>query len=244
MHPRPPLPDPEGGILWPPLVSGTLLSRYKRFLADVRLAGGETVTAHCPNTGRMTGCAHPGCPVYVSRHPGAGRKLGYTLELTEMPTSLVGVNTQVPNRLVAAAVAAGRVPELAGFDAIRREVPAGGDSRIDLLLQKDGGGGCYVEIKNCTLVEDGIARFPDAVTLRGKKHLEALAGRVAAGSRGVIFYLIQRMDARAFQPADDIDPAYGDALRRAAGAGVEVLAYDVRIDLAAIRLAGRVACRL
>lgn len=234
----------DGRLFWPELTRGTLIRRYNRFLADVRLTDGEVVTAHCANTGRMTGCAQPGRPVYLSYHPKPSRKLKFTWELIEMPTSLVGVNTQVPNRLVAESIRAGRVAELDGYGSIRREVKIGKNSRIDLLLHNSDGGQCLVEIKNCTLVTDGVARFPDAVTARGRKHLATLQAYVADGGRGIIFYLIQRMDADLFRPADGIDPAYGQALREAAAAGVEVLAYDVAIDLSSIRLAGRIPCEL
>jgi sugar fermentation stimulation protein A len=204
-------------------------------LADVRLKTGELVTAHCPNSGSMTGCCEPGRPVYISHHDTPRRKLKYTWELIDMGTSLVGVNTQVPNRLTAESVRAERVAELRGYSKIKREAAVGG-SRIDLLLRSGGRRDCYVEVKNCTLAADGLARFPDAVTARGLKHLVELQKLVAQGRRCVMFFLIQRMDARRFAPADDIDPAYGRELRRAAAAGVEILAYDVRIDPHAISL--------
>jgi sugar fermentation stimulation protein A len=234
----------SGGIAWPALVRGTLLKRYQRFLADVRLEDGRIVTAHCANTGRMTGCAAPGRPVYLSHHPDPRRKLEYSWQLIEMPTSLVGVNTQIPNRLVAESITAGRVPELAGYEEVVREASIGNHTRIDLLLKHPRRAQCLVEVKNCTLVVDGAARFPDAVTARGRKHLEQLQEQVGHGLRAVIFYLIQRMDAQVFQPADAIDPDYGRALRQAAAAGVETLAYDVVIDLAAVRLGRRLPVEL
>lgn len=233
---RRPVPAADAHLLWPPLIGGRLVNRYKRFLADVALADGTVVTAHCPNSGSMRGCAEPGRPVYLSRHDTPRRKLAYTWELIAMPGSLVGVNTLVPNRLVARSVAAGGVPELAGYPEVRPEVPVGAHTRLDLLLQDHAGRKTFVEIKNCTLVEDGLACFPDAVTTRGRKHLEVLGDLHRQGHRSVIFFLIQRMDATAFAPADAIDPAYGEALRRAAAAGVEVLAYDVAIDLNGIAL--------
>jgi len=229
---------------WPPLVKGTLLRRYQRFLADVVLENGDTVTAHCPNTGSMKDCCAPDRPVYLSVHDNPRRKLKYTWELIQMPTSLVGVNTLMPNRLVKHAVQAGQVAELSGYGTVRSEVKIGAHTRVDLMLQDGRGGICHVEIKNCTMVRDGVARFPDAVTARGLKHLQELAGQVAAGHRSVMFYVIQRMDAAAFAPADDIDPAYGSALRNALANGVEILAYDVHIDLRAIRLNRRLPCRL
>jgi sugar fermentation stimulation protein A len=220
---------------WPRLIEGVLIKRYKRFLFDVRLKNGRTVTAHCPNTGSMTGCCEPGCAVYLSRSDNPHRLLPYTVELTRMNGTLVGVNTLVPNRLVKESVMAGRIPQLSGYPTLRSEVRYGSDSRIDLLLE-NGNEQCYVEIKNCTLVVDGTAFFPDAVSSRGQKHLKELERQVQAGSRCVMFYLVQRMDAGEFRPADHIDPAYGMALRSANSKGVELLAYDVTIDLENVKL--------
>jgi sugar fermentation stimulation protein A len=159
--------------------------------------------------------------------------------MIEMPGSLVGINTLIPNRLVRAGVLAGRIPGLADYDALRPEVPYGRNSRIDLLLER-GEARCFIEIKNCTLLMDGIAYFPDAVTSRGLKHLHELEREVRLGHRAVIFFLIQRMDASLFKPADSIDPAYGKALRKAARTGVVVMAYDVTLDLERVTLNGPV----
>lgn len=224
------------GLAWPSLIRGTLIRRYKRFLADVALTGGETVTAHCPNSGSMKACSEPGRTVYISKSDNPKRKLKYTWELIEMPDSLVGVNTLVPNRLVAHAIQSGQVESLAGYDRLDREIKVGDHSRIDIRLSTAKGKDCYVEVKNCTLVEAGHAYFPDAVTARGLKHLKELQDLVRNGHRSVMFYLIQRMDALNFAPADHIDPAYGRGLRNAVQNGVEILAYDVFIDLAQIRL--------
>lgn len=226
----------KSGLHWPDLIKGTLVKRYKRFLADVELENGETVTAHCPNSGSMTGCCEPGRPVYLSFHDNPKRKLKYTWELIDMPSSLVGVNTLVPNRLVKKSVEAELVKELAGYEKVESEVKAGENSRIDLMLSNGENDRCYVEIKNCTLVENGTAYFPDAVTSRGLKHLNELRNLVARGFRCAMFYLIQRADADLFKPADHIDPAYGDGLRLAVKNGVEVLVYDVDIDLKGIAL--------
>jgi len=237
-------PPPPTGIAWPPLTKGTLLKRYKRFLADVELENGTIVTAHCPNTGSMKDCCEPGRPVYLSYHDNPKRKLKYTWELIAMPASLVGVNTLVPNRLVKHAIQTNQVEALRGYAEIKSEVRMGANSRVDLYLQDARRGTCHVEIKNCTMVRNGIARFPDAVTTRGLKHIQELSAQVAEGQRSVMFYFIQRMDADAFQPADDIDPAYGAGLREAVARGVEILAYDVHIDLQGIRLNRRLPCRL
>ena len=236
--------DQAGLLEWPKLVRGTLVKRYKRFLADVRLDNGKIVTAHCPNTGSMTGCSESGQPVYLSRHDNPKRKLKYTWELIEMPTSLVGVNTLVPNRLVFLSAAAGLISELAGYETVEREVKVGNNSRLDLRLSNGEKDRCYVEIKNCTLVENGVARFPDAVTTRGLKHLNELENLIDSGCRCVMFYFIQRMDAGVFEPADQIDPDYGKGLRRAINRGVEILIYDVAIDLAGIKLNRKIPCSL
>jgi sugar fermentation stimulation protein A len=234
----------HGVIQWPALIRGTLIRRYQRFLADVRLDDGRIVTAHCPNSGSMKACCQPGRPVYLSFHDNPKRKLRYTWELIHMPASLVGVNTQVPNRLVALALAAGDVDALRGYEAIRREVKAGKNSRIDIQLTSPDRRPCFVEVKNCTLVADGVATFPDAVTIRGQKHLVELQDLVAAGCRCAMFFLVQRMDAQGFAPADHIDAEYGKKLRQAVKNGVEVLVYDVTIDLTGIRLNNRLPYEL
>jgi len=232
------------GVKWPPLIPGTLISRYKRFLADVQLQSGEIVTAHCPNSGAMTGCSQPGRKVFISFHDDPGRKLKYTWQLIDMPTSLVGVNTMIPNRLVAQSIKQERIRDLLGYEHIFSEVKVGNNSRIDLLLQNSERDRCYVEVKNCTLVENGQALFPDAVTSRGKKHLLELQELVTRGYRCVMFYLIQRMDAEKFSPADKIDPGYGKEFRKAVSNGVEILVYDVRIDYEDIKIHRKVPWNL
>ena len=225
----------EPCINWPELLSGKLIKRYQRFKADVKLRNGRIITALCPNTGSMLSCSEPGRTVFLSRQNRPERKLKYTWEIIRMPTSLVGVNTGVPNRLVKAAVKANKIPELSGFDRIRSEIKYGKNSRIDLLLEK-GEEKCFIEVKNCTLIEDSIAGFPDAVTIRGLKHLKELQREVSFGNRSVMFYLVQRMDARAFRPARHIDPDYAIELEKAVKKGVEILVYDVILDLKGISL--------
>lgn len=212
-------------------------------MADVKLRNGHVVTAHCPNSGSMKTCSEPGRPVYLSRHNKPSRRLKYTWELIDMGRSLVGVNTIVPNRLTKASIAAGYVKDLTGYDTIRSEVKYGENSRIDLLLE-NGGERCFVEVKNCTLVSDGLVCFPDAVTSRGFKHLVELQNQIRRGDRSVMFYLVQRMDAERFRPADHIDPAYGQELRKAVQNGVEILVYDVAIDLEGISLNRRLPYQL
>lgn len=232
------------GLDWPPLIPGTLIKRYKRFIADVKLENGETVTAHCPNSGSMQSCCEPGRPVYLSSHDNPKRKLKFTWELIDMPASLVGINTLVPNRLVAQSIATGMIPDLNGYDNMVREVKTSHNSRLDILLTKGEKKRCFVEIKNCTLVKDRVAFFPDAVTSRGLKHLVELRSLVSAGFRSVMFFMIQRMDAEIFQPADHIDSAYGKELRKAVDHGVEVLVYDTRITLETITLNRQVPFKL
>jgi len=235
--------DFNGQLRWPGLIKGHLIGRYQRFKADVRLASGEIITALCPNTGTMLTCSEPGRTVYVSRHDTPSRLLKYTWEMIEMPGSLVGINTGVPNRLVRSAIESKRIKELAGFDHIRSEVKYGSNSRIDLLLEQ-GDRRCFIEIKNCTLVMDGIAYFPDAVTSRGLKHLKELQKEVSKGNRAVMFYLIQRMDAREVMPARHIDPAYSLELKKAKDSGVEIMAYDVTIDLQGVSINKKLPFRL
>jgi sugar fermentation stimulation protein A len=226
-----------------PLLAGTLIRRYKRFLADVELEDGTELTVHCPNSGAMTTCSEPGRPVLISDSGNPRRKLRHTLEMIRMGRTWVGVNTNNPNRAVAGFVARGRIPELAGYDGLRREVPYGENarSRIDLLLEDPAGErpDCYVEVKNSTLKVDRHAAFPDAVTERGRKHLEDLEGVVADGDRGVIFFFIGRADCHRFRPADEVDPTYGETLRRAVAAGVEALAYRMRFTRRRIELVDR-----
>ena len=223
-------------LTWPPLINGILIRRYKRFMADVKLKDHGIVTAHCPNSGSMKECCEPGRPVFLSYHDNPSRKLKYTWELIQMPTSLVGVNTLVPNRLVFEALQSKKIKRLSEFNEIKREVATSKGSRLDLMLVGDDTNRCYVEVKNCTLVEDKIAYFPDAVTTRGLKHLSELQRLARSGCRCVMFYLIQRMDAAVFKPADHIDPDYGKELRKAIKNGIEILVYDVKIDLKTIRL--------
>ena len=231
-------------VSWPQLIRGTLVKRYKRFLADVILDDGQTVTAHCPNTGSMQGCCEPQMPVWLSVHDNLKRKLKYTWELIQMPESMVGVNTMVPNRLVTTTAVENCIPEFKGYEKVQREVKIGNHSRIDLMLSDRDKGRCYVEIKNCTLVENQTALFPDAVTARGLKHLKELQSLVSKNQRCAMFYFIQRMDAKVFKPADHIDPDYGKGLREAAASGVELLAYDVHIDLKGIRLRRKIPIEL
>lgn len=213
----------------PHLISGSLVKRYKRFLADVVLEDGGTVTVHCPNSGSMKGCAAPGSPVLLSRSSNPGRKYPYTWELVLVNGFWVGINTALPNHLVHEAIGNGTVTELQGYSSIRPEVPYGEHSRIDLLLEGPSGR-CFVEVKNVTMVENNRALFPDAVTTRGQKHLNELMRVVREGDRGVIFFTVQRGDGGSVSPADSIDPEYGRLLRLAMSCGVEAFAYRASVS--------------
>ena len=225
------------------LIRGTLIQRYQRFLADVRLPSGEIVTAHCTNTGSMTGCKEPGSVVYISRSDKESRRLLYTWEIIGVGRTWVGINTMHPNRLVAEAVASGEIRELKGYDAVRREVVTRRGTRLDLCLEGSNGL-CFVEVKNVTLTVDGAAAFPDAVSERGKKHLKELMWLRRKGHRAAVVFVIQRNDCSVFRPADEIDEEYGRWLRRAVKAGVEVLPYRAHVTLKEIVLTERLPVRL
>jgi sugar fermentation stimulation protein A len=223
-----------------PLVRGTLLRRYKRFLADVRLEDGREVVAHCANPGAMLGIADPGLPVWLLPADSPKRALAWSWALVQVEDGLIGVNTGAPNTLVAEALAAGRIPELAVYPSRRREVRYGEASRIDLLLEGGDRPACYVEIKNVHLKRDGWAEFPDCVTLRGAKHMGELARMVEAGFRAVVLYVIQRTDCTRFRIAGDLDPGYHRALEAARKAGVEVLCYSCDISFEGVEIAGAI----
>jgi sugar fermentation stimulation protein A len=225
----------------PELIPGRLIKRYKRFLADIELEDGSVVTAHCPNSGSMLGCNRPGSPVLLSLSPNPNRKLAYTWELLQVDGFWVGLNTMLPNQLAEEAILDGTIVELQGYPNLRREVPYGSErSRIDILLEGDERR-CYVEVKNVTLVEDGLALFPDAVTTRGQKHLRELMEVVRNGHRGVLLFTVQRGDGTAVAPADRIDPEYGRLLREAVAHDVEALAYRAEVQPEQIRLTERLA---
>jgi sugar fermentation stimulation protein A len=222
-----------------PLVSGRLVARYKRFFADVALRGGEVVTAHCANPGSMRTCAEPGAKVWLLGSSDPKRRLAWTWELAEIGGDLVAVNTARANQVVAEALAARAIPELGPYDVVRREAKAGA-SRIDFLLE-DAGRRTWVEVKCATMDGGGgAAAFPDSVTDRGARHVAELARLRARGDRAVLLFCVARAGVTRVRPADEIDPTYGAALRRAAARGVEVLAYRAAIDRRGIALADRI----
>lgn len=219
----------------PPLIGGRLVRRYKRFLADVELDGVGLTTVHCPNSGSMKGAMKTGARVFCSLSDNAKRKYPHTWEMCRMGRHWVGINTMLTNRLALSAAQAQALGIFAGAVEVRPEVKVSAHSRLDLLVQR-ADGPLYVEVKNVSMVVDGVARFPDAVTTRGAKHLEELMRLKAEGARAAMLYIVQRGDAEAFGPARDIDPAYAEGLARARAAGVEVVAVRARVSPARIVL--------
>lgn len=225
------------------LIQGTLVQRYKRFLADVRLADDRIVTAHCTNTGSMLGCTEPGSAVYLSLSNNPNRKLAHTWEMIQIGRAWVGINTMHPNRLVAEAVEAGIIAELSGYPIVRREVKVSAHSRLDLCLERNRER-CYVEVKNVTLAIERAAAFPDAISERATKHLKELMRLKRQGHRAAVVFVVQRGDCDYFRPADEIDAEYGRWLRRAVRAGVEALPYRARVTPRHIVLTRRLPMRL
>ncbi len=230
-----------------PLIPATLIKRYKRFLADVLLENGEELTVHCANPGAMEGLKDPGIKVWLSKSDNPKRKLSHSWELAQIEcfgkAVMVGINTMLPNRLAKEAIEADKIPELAGYEQIKREVRYGENSRIDLLLSGDGRRDCYVEVKNVHLLRTrGRAEFPDSVTTRGAKHLAELATMVSQGHRAVMLYVVQRDDAEQFAIAADKDPVYARAFHDAQQKGVEILACDCRISTDSITIANKLKC--
>jgi sugar fermentation stimulation protein A len=237
MRPRKPSLEP---IVLPleARLEARLLRRYKRFLADIELEDGSQITIHCPNPGSMLGTKKPGSAVRCSTHDNPKRKLRHTLEMIRVGRSWVGLHAVKANGIARRALEAGVYSPFAGYVQIDREVSVREGSRFDFRLSghPDHAEPCWVEVKSVTLCENRAARFPDAVTERGRRHLEHLIARRQAGERAALLYIVQRADADSVAPADDIDPAYGETLRRAAQAGVEIHALGARVLADRIRL--------
>lgn len=232
----------------PPLTAGRIQKRYKRFLADVVLDDGRQVTAHCPNTGSMQGCWEANAPVQLSHSDNPRRKLAWTLERVDMGQGWIGVHTGRTNPVVEEAVRSGAIASLRGYAVISREVtyaPAGFErARFDLRLSQGSQPDAWVEVKNVTLhLADALA-FPDAVTERGRKHLQLLGQACREGFRGVMVYALNRPEGTCFRPADEIDPDYGETLRRVMELGVEVVAVRIEHGPDSMRVAGEVPLRL
>jgi len=225
---------------YPPLILGKLQKRYKRFFADIELETGEMITAHCPNTGPMTGVCQIGNLVYVSHSNNPKRKLAYTWEMIQIQDTWVGVNTNLPNQVIKQALTQKIFPELADlYDTVKSEVPYGQDrkSRIDFLLTQSGQPDIYLEVKNTTLAQNQLALFPDTVTTRGQKHLEELTALLPS-TRSVMLYFINRGDCSEFSPGDEFDPHYGQLLRQGISQGLMVLPCRFEVSPQGIRYLG------
>jgi sugar fermentation stimulation protein A len=215
-------------IIFPqPLVHGSLIKRYKRFLADIKLDSGDIITAHCTNSGSMKSCIEEGAEVYISPVNDPSRKTKFTWEMIRINNNWVGINTSVPNRLALEYIKNNIIKGLEGYSIVKREVTFG-DSRFDIYAENEMEK-CFIEVKNVTLKEAEFARFPDAKTLRGQKHLETLIKVKKQGIRAVMLYIIQRTDVRIFGPAWDIDPNYSRTLIEAYKAGVEIIPFQVNV---------------
>jgi len=216
----------------PPLIKGKLIKRYKRFLADIVLDDGVEITAHCANTGAMTGCAPENANVWLSVSDNPKRKYPHSWQLVEVrPGVMACINTGLTNKLAHEALLQNQITELAGFDECRSEVPYGDEgSRVDFLL-RFADQQVFVEVKHVTLsTEENVGSFPDAVTKRGQKHLRELIQQVKSGDRAVLLFIIMRTDVNLVTPADSIDAEYGRLLREAVREGVQVIAYGAKID--------------
>jgi sugar fermentation stimulation protein A len=225
---------------YPPLILGKLQKRYKRFFADIELETGEMITAHCPNTGPMTGVCQIGNLVYVSQSNNPKRKLAYTWEMIQIQDTWVGVNTNLPNQVIKQALTQKIFPELADlYDTVKSEVPYGQDrkSRIDFLLSQSGQPDIYLEVKNTTLAQNQLALFPDTVTTRGQKHLEELTALLPS-ARSVMLYFINRGDCSEFSPGDEFDPHYGQLLRQGISQGLMVLPCRFEVSPQGLRYLG------
>ncbi|PPR76814.1 MAG: Sugar fermentation stimulation protein A [Alphaproteobacteria bacterium MarineAlpha2_Bin1] len=224
------------------LLKGLFIRRYKRFFADVQLENG-IVTAHCPNTGSMKGLLNENDTVWLSETNNPDRKLKYTWELVKdkKTKSLVGINTQLPNKLVYDSLLNNKIEEFSIYESIRKEVRYGNKSRIDFLLESKKVNPCYLEVKNVHYSDgDGLAKFPDAITSRGLKHLHELMEVANSGYRAVMLYVVQRSDCNKFAIADDIDPEYYKGFNEALKNGVEVLCFSCKISTTSILIGDRI----
>jgi sugar fermentation stimulation protein A len=218
-----------------PLESGILLKRYKRFLADIKMDDNREITVHCPNSGSMRSCSTPGSKVQISRSLNPKRKYPFTLEMIRENSTWIGINTSLTNDLVVEGINNGTIVELQNPDSIQREIRTSAYSRLDIMLKK-GPQKIYLEVKSCTLVVDRCAMFPDAVTSRGTRHLKELVNLVRQGEQGIIFFLVQRMDADCFRPATHIDPLYANTLKQVHNQGVQILVYQAEVTPGEIRI--------
>jgi sugar fermentation stimulation protein A len=224
-----------------PTLQGTLVRRYKRFLADVRLENGDVITVHVPNSGSMKSCSEPSRPVVLTDSENPSRKLRYTLEMIRMGRSWVGVHSALSNQIIAQFIGQGAIEELTGYGDIKREVRYGtqNKSRVDLVLSEPERPPCFVEIKHSTMRVEQHAAFPDAVSERAQKHIREMMHVVEQGHRAVMFIVIGRADCTRFRPADEIDPNYGKLLREGIEAGLEVIPYQLKFSPTRVTLGSR-----
>lgn len=211
-----------------PLIHGTLIKRYKRFLADIKLDNGEVVIAHCTNSGSMKSCIENGAEVYLTHVDDPKRKTQFTWEMIKINNNWIGVNTSWPNLLAYEAIKNSEIEKLSGYTYVKREVKFG-DSRFDVYCENENEK-CFVEVKNVTMKEGDYALFPDSVTTRGQKHLKTLVEVKKSGYRAVMLYIVQRSDVSIFGPADKIDPDYARLLNEAVDSGVEVIVIHAKVS--------------
>jgi len=220
-----------------PLIHGRLIKRYKRFLTDVKLDSGEIVLAHCTNSGSMKSCLEKDAEVYLSPAENPERKTKFTWEMIKIDGKWVGINTSVPNIIVYDAVKEGKLPGFSGYETVKREVKYGKNSRVDVYLENEDEK-CFIEVKNITLKVGDYAKFPDAVTERGKKHLIELMDMVNEGHRAAMVFVVQRQDVKKFAPAEEIDPNYAKTLKKAYENGVEIVVLQVEVTPLNIEICG------
>lgn len=219
-----------------PLLEGTLIRRYKRFLADIKLRTGEEVTAHCANPGSMMGCSEPGSRVLISVKEDPRRRFKHQIEIVYSGRTAVGIHAGRPANVLLEAIINGKISELAGYETLKRANKTPRDSCVDVLLEGNGLRPCHVAVKSCTLAYEGVAYYPDAVTIPGVDEMCELTDLVREGSRAMVFMLVQRSDVEWFRPADHIDPDFGQAFRDAIARGVESLCYRAKVTRRGIEL--------
>jgi sugar fermentation stimulation protein A len=226
-------------MLLPPVrQSGTLIKRYKRFLADIALADGSELTVHCPNSGSMRGCSEPGSPVIISKSDNLKRKYAWTLEMVQHEGVWIGINTGLTNKIVREALENGIIDDFGTIESVQPEVKVSDRSRLDFLVQT-ASGPVYIEVKNCSLVEENQAIFPDAVTTRGTKHLHELEILHSDRVQAAVLFCIQRSDGSCFRPAYEIDPVYAETMYDVQNKGVLVLAYRAQVLPESVTITGK-----
>jgi sugar fermentation stimulation protein A len=225
------------------LQPGILIKRHKRFLADIELADKKRLTIHCPNTGSMLGCSEPGSLVMISRSDNPARKYPHTLEMVQAGSVWVGVNTSLTNKLVREALEKRKVKEFGRQDSIVQEIKTSAHTRLDFVMEREGAR-IYMEVKNCSLAENRVAMFPDAVTARGTKHLHELAALKEQGHKAAVFFCVQRSDADCFMPAHHIDPVYAKTLANVMSKGVMILAYQADVSHKEIKITRKLPVQL